>query len=215
MRPPSQSDNPGWRQSRIGFAAFHGLALVGVYSLLRLGLFIGFGPATASVSAGDAVLTFLIGMHLDLLVALTLGVGLFGPIHSYEIPWLIVGPAFVKAPSRVDTLGCSLDVAPTLLGILGRPYETLFFGHDLLKNPGAGGRVLLNHNRDIGLYESEKLVVLGLNKTAEHYSGDPKSGEMSPQLQPCDADLETEKNATALFQVADDLYIHKRYRLDK
>src|SRR5438876_313704 len=54
------------------------------------------------------------------------------PIESYEIPLLIAGPAVVKSPARVRQLGCSLDVSPTLLGLLGRPYQSLFFGRDLL-----------------------------------------------------------------------------------
>ena len=46
-----------------------------------------------------------------------------------------------------------LDVTPTVLGLIGRPYETMFFGRDLLKTkaPAADGRVFINHNRDIGL----------------------------------------------------------------
>jgi phosphoglycerol transferase MdoB-like AlkP superfamily enzyme len=54
------------------------------------------------------------------------------PIHSYEIPLVILGPAAVKSAARVSRLGSSLDVGPTLLGLIGRPYETLFFGRDLL-----------------------------------------------------------------------------------
>jgi len=41
------------------------------------------------------------------------------PIHSYEIPLLIVGPAAVKSPGRIAQLGGSLDVSPTLLGLFG------------------------------------------------------------------------------------------------
>ena len=59
------------------------------------------------------------------------------PIHSYEIPLLIAGPAVVKNPSRLGQLGCSLDVPTTVLGLLGRPYQSLFFGRDLLNNPPA------------------------------------------------------------------------------
>ena len=40
------------------------------------------------------------------------------PIHSYEIPLLIAGPAVIKSPSRVSQLGCSLDVPTTVLGLL-------------------------------------------------------------------------------------------------
>jgi phosphoglycerol transferase MdoB-like AlkP superfamily enzyme len=136
------------------------------------------------------------------------------PIHSYEIPLLIVGPAVVQQSKRVPSLGCSLDVAPTLLGLLGRPYESLFFGRDLLKSPPAEGRVLISHNRDIGLYAKECLVVLGLMQHTEFYQGDPKVVNLVPVAQPEMAALELERDATALFQVADDLYMHRRYRLD-
>jgi phosphoglycerol transferase MdoB-like AlkP superfamily enzyme len=136
------------------------------------------------------------------------------PIHSYEIPLLVVGPAVVKAPSRVGELGSSLDVSPTLLGMIGRPYDSLFFGHDLLRTPPQDGRAFLNHNRDIGMLVRNRMVVLGLQKTVEFYTGDPKKIEMTLVAKPDESDVELEKNAIAVFQVADDLYTHRRYRID-
>lgn len=136
------------------------------------------------------------------------------PIFSYEIPLVITGPAVVKQPARIPELGCSLDVAPTVLGLIGRPYETLFFGHDLLKCGLGDGRAFLNHNRDIGMLSGERMVVLGLMKTVEFYSGDPKRVQMKPLTRPGDSDRELENNAIAIFQVADDLYMHQRYHLD-
>jgi phosphoglycerol transferase MdoB-like AlkP superfamily enzyme len=136
------------------------------------------------------------------------------PIHSYEIPLVILGPAVIKGPSRVGELGGSLDVSPTLLGLLGRPYETLFFGQDLLKAQPGQGRAVLNHNRDIGMLAGDRLVVLGLMQSVEFYSGNPNRVEMSLLPSPSPADLEQEKNAVAIYQVADDLYTHQRYRLD-
>ena len=136
------------------------------------------------------------------------------PIHSYEIPLLLAGPAVVKSPSRLGQLGSSLDVPPTILGLIGRPYETMFFGQDLLKSRPEQGRALLDHNRDIGLLASERLVVLGLMQTEEFYAGDPKVVEMSLLAQPSAADRELEQDAIALYQVADDLYTHQRYRID-
>jgi phosphoglycerol transferase MdoB-like AlkP superfamily enzyme len=135
------------------------------------------------------------------------------PIHSYEVPLLIAGPAVVKTPSRMAMLGCLLDVAPTVLGLLGRPYESMFFGRDLLKEPGAPSRVLINHNRDIGLYAQERLVVLGLMKNVEFYRGDPKVVNME-RSEGGALEAELEKDAAAFFQVADDLYMHRRYRVD-
>jgi phosphoglycerol transferase MdoB-like AlkP superfamily enzyme len=136
------------------------------------------------------------------------------PIHSYEIPLLIAGPAAVKGPSRAGQLGCSLDVPTTILGLLGRPYESIFFGRDLLKGQPDNGRVFLNHNRDIGLLTHDRLVVLGLMQTVEFYQGDPKKVDMSLLTQPTDADHEYQKDAIAIYQVADDLYTSRRYRID-
>jgi hypothetical protein len=60
----------------------------------------------------------------------------------------------------------------------------------------------------------QRLVVLGLRRTAEFYRGDPKVAEMTPLPQPTDADLQLEQDTIAIYQVADDLYMHRRYRID-
>lgn len=136
------------------------------------------------------------------------------PIRSYEIPMVILGPAFVEKPSRVSTLGCQLDVAPTLLGMLGRPYESLFFGRDLLR-PVPGERlVLLNHNRSIGAYRNGRLVVMSLNKKIEYFRGNPKQGQMVRVDRPELEDQELAGDAVALFQVADELYMGRRFTLE-
>jgi phosphoglycerol transferase MdoB-like AlkP superfamily enzyme len=138
------------------------------------------------------------------------------PIESYEIPLVLLGPAAVQAPARVPALGCSLDVAPTILGLIGRPYESLFFGRDLLRPAPAGedGRVFINHNRDIALLARERLVVLGLRKSVEVYAGDPKAGDMRAVAAPGPREQEIEADAAGFYQVADDLYVHRRFRID-
>jgi len=136
------------------------------------------------------------------------------PIHSYEIPLVILGPGVVKEPRRIPQLGGSLDVSPTILGLLGRPYETLFFGRDLLNMAPDQGRAFLNHNRDIGMLTGHRLIVLGLKQTDEFYEGDPKVVDMNLLESPTEADRELEKDAMAIYQVADDLYMHRRYALE-
>jgi hypothetical protein len=58
------------------------------------------------------------------------------------------------------------------------------------------------------------MAVLGIQKTVEFYSGDPKVANMQPFSNPKKSDLEIETNAIAIYQVADDLYMHEKYRLD-
>jgi hypothetical protein len=120
----------------------------------------------------------------------------------------------VKRPTRAGQLGGSLDVAPTLLGLIGRPYETVFFGQDLLKGAPREGRAWLNHNRDVGLLAADRLVVLGLLKSEEFYAGNPKTTEMQPLHSTGALEEEVAKNAMAIYQVADDLYMHQGYRID-
>lgn len=133
------------------------------------------------------------------------------PIRSYEVPFLVLGPAVAKEPRRISTLGCQLDIVPTLLGLIGRPYETTFFGHDLLKVEPGHERVLLHHNRSVGIYEDQHLVVFNLNKQIEYFTGDPKTGQMQQVFTTDEKMKELELDATALFQAGDDLYMNHRY----
>ena len=135
------------------------------------------------------------------------------PIRSYEIPMVLFGPAVSPQPRRISTPGCQLDIAPTRMGLIGRPYESSFFGHDLLKWPNLPSRALLNHNRSIGIYETNHLVALNLNKQIEYFAGDPRTGQMRRTTEPDEAHFKLRDDATALFQVADDLYMNRRYRV--
>ncbi len=136
------------------------------------------------------------------------------PIRSYEIPFLVVSPTMVPQPKRISTLGCQLDVAPTLLGMIGRPYESMFFGHDLQGDLDVSRRVLLNHNRSIGIYAEERLVTFSLNRRVDYYRGNPKIGQMVVDEAPDAKSHELERDAIAFFQTADDLYMNRRFRID-
>ena len=131
------------------------------------------------------------------------------PIRSYQIPFLVIGEG-IKPGSSSGVLGCQLDVAPTLLGLIGRPYDSLFFGRDVRIPVDVPRRAVLNHTRSVGIYRDNRLVALSLNRVVEQFRGDPK-GKL--ERIPMDAEgEEIAKDATALLQVADDLYMHHRYK---
>lgn len=133
------------------------------------------------------------------------------PVGSYEIPLLILGPAAVSGPSRVATLGSSLDVAPTILGRIGRPYRSVFFGRDLLAVDPDDAWAVVNHNRDIGMMRGRDLAVLGLMHTIEFDRVDAATRQLVVNDAP-DADDETlAADAESIFQVADELYTQQRY----
>lgn len=136
------------------------------------------------------------------------------PIHSYEIPLLIVDPRH-PGPRRVDTLGGSLDVSPTLMAMLGHRYRSTFFGRDLLAPVPAEDRwAVMHHNRDVGLYRNGRMVVLGLKKSREFYAMDPATRLLVPSAKTGPGDEELERDAIAIFQVADELYTSEAYRTD-
>jgi phosphoglycerol transferase MdoB-like AlkP superfamily enzyme len=95
------------------------------------------------------------------------------PLETYEIPLLIYSPKHL-APRQVDTLMTQIDIAPTVLGLLGLPYEAPFFGVDILHEPPGHSRIaLFSHNHDIAILRDNELEVLGLGKTHESYHFDP------------------------------------------
>jgi len=51
-------------------------------------------------------------------------------------------------------------------------------------------------------------------KSQAFYTGDHKMAEMQPLRSPGALEEEVARNAMALYQVADDLYMHQRYRID-
>ena len=136
------------------------------------------------------------------------------PLKSYQIPCLIVAPCLFKTPQRNDIQGCQLDLIPTILGMVGRPYRSLFFGHDLLKVGTADrNRSLMHHNRSIAVYHDKMQTVFGLNKTVEYWYGDASSVFMKRVPDSETAFDAIRDDGTALFEVADDLYTHRAYHL--
>lgn len=127
------------------------------------------------------------------------------PMKSYEIPFLVYAPGHVP-PGRIDALASQLDVAPTVLGLLNISYDSMFFGRDILQTPDEQRFVVLNHNRDVGLYSNGTLTEIGFRKTdaAFRYQAD--------QQQAVRTDPERLRDVTSLFQTADDLYRSGGYR---
>lgn len=128
------------------------------------------------------------------------------PLRSYEIPFLVYAPRHF-APRRVESVTSQLDVAPTVLGLLGISYESAFFGRDVLAGKAPEHAVPLNHNRDIALLEGDTLHQLGFRKSAATVVEDPSTRRQRP----VERDEEGLKDAASFFQVAHMLYARRQY----
>ena len=135
------------------------------------------------------------------------------PLPSYEVPILFYGPGLVQAGVRVNTLASSLDVPPTILGMLGVGYESKFFGRDVFRSDSAAGRALMTHNNEVALLRGERIVVLGLQESETVYSVD-SAGGFRLVAAPDSADRELIEDAVAYYTGADRLYRSGRYRFD-
>lgn len=128
------------------------------------------------------------------------------PLKTYEIPLMMYAPQ-ILAPKRIDTLVGQIDIAPTVLGLLGFGYRAPFFGQDILKHPDAPRIALFSHNHDVAILENDRIVVFGLNKTQQTYRYDKSANKYSrvPEDQAL-ADL-----GIAYYQAAYELFRGHRY----
>ena len=127
------------------------------------------------------------------------------PLASYEVPILFIGPG-IPAGARVETLASSLDVPPTVLGVLDLSYDSMFFGHDLFRVDPAQGRALMNHNNNVALMRGGRLAVLGLHKSTALYDVDLATGDQVKVRTVDAAGRELIEDAIAYYNGADRLY---------
>lgn len=86
------------------------------------------------------------------------------PILDYLIPVIIYNPNLVQ-PRRVDKLASQIDVAPTILGLLGFSYRSWFYGQDLLT--ARAGRALIGTYQQVAMLEGNRLAILEPNRRAQ------------------------------------------------
>jgi len=135
------------------------------------------------------------------------------PLSSYEIPFLVLAPGRI-APRRVDALTAQIDLAPTVLGLLGLPYEAPFFGRDVLHYPDPHRVLLFNHNQTVALLRDDELALLGLQRHASSVmhrrdaSRPPRERDLYQQIP---KDLKLVDLATAYYQTAADMYQRHDY----
>jgi phosphoglycerol transferase MdoB-like AlkP superfamily enzyme len=138
------------------------------------------------------------------------------PAGSYRIPALFLAPDPASRGVRIDRLCSQIDLGPTLLGLCGFATPAPFLGSDVRGLPADGGRAFVQHNRDIGVVTDDALVVLGLQKSVTYYRRGSKESDEFTRVDDAavDASLrELESDAMAVFQLADELYEHRQYRL--
>jgi phosphoglycerol transferase MdoB-like AlkP superfamily enzyme len=183
---------------------------------------LGIPPSGGGRAAGVRYADYALGYFLDeaqrrpwfddtlFVVVADHGARVYGreeiPLKTYEIPLMMYAPRHL-APRRVDTLTGQIDVAPTVMGLLGFAYRAPFFGQDVLSHPDAPRVALFNHNHDVALLRDDRMVVLGLNHAVHYLEYDKRTGRFSP----APPDIELRDLAVSYYQTAFELFRQHRF----
>jgi phosphoglycerol transferase MdoB-like AlkP superfamily enzyme len=133
------------------------------------------------------------------------------PVERYHIPGLILG-ADVE-PRRITTVASQIDLAPTLLSLMGINADHPMIGRDLSREPaGLPGRAMMQYEQHYGWMEGDRVVVLRPEKAPAHARYDPASKRLTPAPPPGDA-AALEQRALAHVSLPAWLYREQRYRM--
>lgn len=134
------------------------------------------------------------------------------PIERFHIPGLILG-ADIK-PKRVKTVASQIDLAPTLLSLMGVDAKHPMPGRDLTREPDdLPGRAMMQYEQNYAWMEGEQVVVLRPEKAAAHARYDKTEKHLrSVDATPANGDA-LAKRALAHALLPALLYRELRYRL--
>lgn len=133
------------------------------------------------------------------------------PIERFHIPGLILGADLV--PRTILTVASQIDLAPTLLSLMGIDSEHPMIGRDLTREAdNAPGRAMMQYGQHYAWMEGDRVVILRPEKTPAHGRYDPRLKQLQLVAPPQDADgLQRRALAHALLPAW--LYREQRYRV--
>jgi phosphoglycerol transferase MdoB-like AlkP superfamily enzyme len=136
------------------------------------------------------------------------------PVSKFHIPGVILG-ADVQ-PQIISSIASQIDLAPTLLSLLGVDSDQPFFGRDLTRTlPEFGNspapvppRAMMMFDRNYAWLEENRLTVLLPDGSSRQFDYDPSTGKLKSRA----ADPESARRALAHVLMPAWLYREQRYR---
>lgn len=91
------------------------------------------------------------------------------PVERFHIPGLILGGSV--QPGEIDTIASQIDLAPTLLSMIGIESEHPMIGHDLTqaRNTQVPGRAIMQFNATQAYLEGDRLAVLQKDQPVKQF----------------------------------------------
>lgn len=100
------------------------------------------------------------------------------PVDKYHIPVIFYAPDLL-APGHHKRLISQIDLAPTLLDVLGAKGSQLFFGQSIFEaeRKHLPERAFISNYQELGYYRDDTLIVLSPKRKVQAYKVDPTSQE--------------------------------------
>jgi phosphoglycerol transferase MdoB-like AlkP superfamily enzyme len=131
------------------------------------------------------------------------------PVQAFRVPMIVLAPKHVK-PERNPVLGSSMDVGPTILGLLGLSYDSPFFGIDLRRVPPDGGRIAMAHNFDVAVGDGRNAVILTPKGDVRGYGMRTGAYQLQPRPE-SDIPPLIKRQAVAQTQTAHRMFYARQY----
>lgn len=104
------------------------------------------------------------------------------PIPRFHIPGVIVGEGI--KPRQDERVVSQIDMAPTLLSLMGISADYPMLGKDLTRMPDDWpGRAIMQYDKNFALMRGRDVVILQPEREAEGYVYDPVGERLSPAPQ--------------------------------
>jgi phosphoglycerol transferase MdoB-like AlkP superfamily enzyme len=88
------------------------------------------------------------------------------PVFRYHIPMWIYAPGHI-APAHFPERMSQIDIAPTLLGLLGMDYQSQFYGVDVFQRQPTQARAFLGTYQLLGYLRGDRLVQLSPHRKVD------------------------------------------------
>jgi phosphoglycerol transferase MdoB-like AlkP superfamily enzyme len=135
------------------------------------------------------------------------------PVDEFRVPALFYAPAHMPA-QRISAVTSQIDIAPTIMGILGGEYRSPFFGRDVLRHSGQEDLAMMIYNKKrYGIVSGSHLVVLAENGETLVYERDHAASFWRP-IPAAPMQQEISRTARALLGTAQELLVRGCYTAD-
>lgn len=101
------------------------------------------------------------------------------PVENYQIPLIFYAPAMLK-PGVYTPMMSQIDLAPTLVEVLGRKGDDHFFGRSVFEDGPPLERAFISNYQELGYFRNGVLTVLHPKGRVESYRIDPVTLASTP-----------------------------------